>query len=218
MPENATDISEALQKVRNSNEYIYNKDQESSNFLTQLWDQFSNFLYDLRESLSNWLKDLFPEMKVTTPDFMATLLNYITWIIVAILVILLLIILFRLLKQYRKKETEEIKTMINIAQGVVDYKSWIEMAKNFAQNAQYRNACRAIYMSTILYLDEREIIKYDKAKTNLEYLQTVKRDVTIYEPLKKTINIFEYLWYGKHNGTAQDYNTCLEQFKKVVNE
>ncbi len=217
MPGNPADISDALQKVRNSGEFVYSNQDDSSNLLAKLWDKIMDFIYNIRESLAEWLKNLFPEVEVTSPGFAADIVNMITWIIIVIFILILLFVLYKLLMHYRKKETEEVKTLLKIKEGAIDSESWLDLARNYAQNAQYRNACRAVYMSLILYLDEKSIIKYDKAKTNLEYLQTVRGKEDIYNPLKLIVTVFEELWYGKHNGSVQDYDQCLMNYKKVVN-
>ncbi|MEW5821577.1 MAG: DUF4129 domain-containing protein, partial [Cyanobacteriota bacterium] len=70
----------------------------------------------------------------------------------------------------------------------------------------------------IFYLDEKSIIKYDNAKTNMEYLQVVRSKEKLYSPMKRVIEKFEYLWYGKQTGTEDDYKDCLDFYYQVKDE
>lgn len=218
MPGLNVNISDALEKIRNSNEFLQQKQNDTTSALTEWLDKIKDWLIELRESFVEWLNSLFPSVKVGNTGIGDHIINIIAIVLIIIFVVVLVYTLFRLLEHYRKKEKEEFKSTINIITGTLDSKSWFDLAKNSALKGQHRDACRAIYMSLLLYLDENGIIKYDNAKTNMEYLQNVKSTEELYSPMKKVITVFEYLWYGKHSGTSSDYDLCLELYNKVTNE
>lgn len=218
MTPNKIDISNALQKVRDSGAFVEESKPEQDDFLTQLWNSIVENLNILYDSLKNWFKSLFPSVKIEDQGLFSAMFPYVVWILIGIFVIILLILLYKLLDHYRKTEKAEFTATLNIMNGKIDSKDWLQRSKQSASNGQYRDACRALYMSLIFYLDERKVIKYDEAKTNLEYLQTVKPKKELYNPLKQIINIFELLWYGKQAGTDKQYTECLDQYEKVVDE
>lgn len=218
MPDNGVDISEALEKVRQSGEFSDQTVTENTNKMSSMLDNIMDYLSELRKNFMEWLNSLFPSIDIQSNGYGDLIINVIAWVLVVICVIALFVLLYKLLEHYRKTEKDELKAIINLDTGTLDSESWLDLAKNCAQKAEYRDACRAVYMSLIFTLDEKGIIKYDNAKTNLEYLQTVKNKAELYAPLKQVVNIFEYLWYGKHKGSEEDYNSCIGFYDKVVNE
>lgn len=218
MSNTGIDVSEALQKVRDSGQFVNQEQTEQTNQLSTLIDKLFEYLADLKTNFFNWLESIFPKLDIQSSGFGDNVINLVSWGLIVVFIIILLIILVKLVENYRKTEKEELISLINIETGKLDSHSWIDLARNTAAKAQYREACRAVYMALIFNLDENGVIKYDNAKTNLEYLQVVRSNTDLYTPLKQVVNKFEYLWYGKHAGTQDDYEMCIDFYKKVANE
>ena len=218
MSNSGIDVSEALQKVRDSRLFVNTEQAEQTNELSALLDKVFEYLSDMKNNFFDWLESIFPKLDIQASGFGDNIINFVSWGLIVLFLIVLLIVLVKLVENYRKKEKEELISLINIETGKLDSHSWIDLARNTAAKAQYREACRAVYMALIFNLDENGVIKYDNAKTNLEYLQVVKTNTELYTPLKQVVTVFEYLWYGKHAGTSSDYEMCIDFYKKVANE
>lgn len=77
-------------------------------------------------------------------------------------------------------------------------------AQSVAEQGDYRLALRYLYLSSLLSLHERGLITYDRTRTNLEYLQSVKHRPQLAETLGKIVEVFDRSWYGLR---APDYET-----------
>lgn len=218
MPTKSKDISKALEDIRNSGEFTNEKIPEQTNQLSNFFDQLAEKISDLQDAFNDWLKDLFPQVDIPDTPFGGELVDIIGWCLLILGILFLLFILYKLLIYYRKTETEEFKTIINLDSGKLDSNSWFDLAMQSAKQAKYREACRGVYMSIIFYLDEKGVIKYDNAKTNIEYLQTVRSKKELYNSLKDVVDVFEYTWYGKNPGTEEDYDKCVAQMKNISDE
>jgi hypothetical protein len=71
-------------------------------------------------------------------------------------------------------------------------------AQGLSRGGDYRSAVRYLYLSALLILDERGLLRYDRAKTNREYLNSVSGSPELSQPLDEVIEVFDNVWYGYH--------------------
>jgi hypothetical protein len=83
-------------------------------------------------------------------------------------------------------------------------KSALTEATTLARSGDHRSAVRYLYLSSLLWLDERSLLRYDHALTNREYLQQVQRD-DVREHLRPIVETFDRVWYGHMPVSAQDF-------------
>src|SRR5262249_19603408 len=73
-------------------------------------------------------------------------------------------------------------------------------ARDFAATSEatqdYRSAIRYLYLSSLLLLDERGLIHYDRTLTNREHLRQVANLPHLVEALRPVVNTFDRVWYG----------------------
>ncbi len=79
-------------------------------------------------------------------------------------------------------------------------------AQEFSISKDYRTAVRYLYLSSLLILDERELLRYDRTKTNREYLQSVAQSPNLGSLLREVIDVFDRVWYG-HQPVDQEAYT-----------
>ncbi len=66
-----------------------------------------------------------------------------------------------------------------------------------SQTAQdYRNAIRYLYLSSLLLLDERGVLHYDRTLTNREHLRQIANRPAVADALRPVVNTFDRVWYG----------------------
>ena len=78
-------------------------------------------------------------------------------------------------------------------------------AQSLADNNDYRQAVRFLYLSTLLSLDEQGLLRYDRSKTNREYLRSV-RGSKLAPTLQSVIDVFDRVWYGFQPIDAATYD------------
>ncbi len=90
-------------------------------------------------------------------------------------------------------------------------------AQTLSQGGDYRSAVRYLYLSSLLLLDERGLLRYDRSKTNREYLRSVSGSPELSEPLQEVIEVFDNVWYGYHEldeDSFKHYSDRVEELKE----
>lgn len=93
-------------------------------------------------------------------------------------------------------------------------------ADGLEASRDYRSAIRYLYLSSLLLLDERGVIRYDRTLTNREHLRQVANRPPLFELLRSVINAFEDVWYGFEpvdERFYREYEEQVEQLRRMVN-
>lgn len=95
-----------------------------------------------------------------------------------------------------------------------------QKAQELSGSGDYRHALRYLYLSALLLLDERGLLRYNRAQTNREYLRQVRSRPGLAEHLKVVVETFDRVWYGYQAIDEADYAqyaehvTALEETKE----
>jgi hypothetical protein len=90
-------------------------------------------------------------------------------------------------------------------------------AQSLSRGGDYRSAVRYLYLSSLLMLDERGLLRYDRSKTNHEYLRSVAGQPELAEPLREVVDVFDNVWYGYHSvdeDSFKHYSDRVEELKE----
>ncbi len=55
---------------------------------------------------------------------------------------------------------------------------------------------RFLYLAALLRLDERDLLRYDRAMTNREYLEQTRDNPVLRARLAPVVDTFDRVWYG----------------------
>ncbi len=91
-----------------------------------------------------------------------------------------------------------------------DIKKLIEKA---VASENYRLAVRYHFLYLLQQLSREEIVIYDPAKTDEEYVQEIS-DGELQGHFRKASRIYDYVWYGDFTPTASDYQKIRNEFTK----
>lgn len=72
----------------------------------------------------------------------------------------------------------------------------VARAADAEASADYRAAIRYLYLSSLLLLDERGLLHYDRTLTNREHLRQIADQPELLDTLRPVVSIFERVWYG----------------------
>ena len=145
------------------------------------------------EYLWEWLSPLMPEEAVITLN--GSWFRYVLTILVSLLLALVLFFMMRELLANLVTEAE-------IAPGEGDGEEMLtaetafKRAQTLSGAGDYRTAVRYLYLSSLLVLDERGLLRYDRSKTNREYLRSVAHLPKLAVILREVIEVFDRVWYG----------------------
>ncbi len=96
-----------------------------------------------------------------------------------------------------------------------------QQAQTQAQGGDYRTAVRYLYLSTLLSLEERHLLRYDRSLTNREYLRSVAHKPHLFTLLRDVVDVFDRVWYGYQpidEATYQTYAVRVADLQKVRDE
>ena len=100
----------------------------------------------------------------------------------------------------------------SVANSQLDYDQAINEA---VTSKNYKLAIRFLYLKTLQFLSQKELIKLKDWKSPFDYNRELKPElVPIYGDLTK---LFEYVWYGDFNAKAEDFekgSKLLSQLQK----
>lgn len=89
----------------------------------------------------------------------------------------------------------------------------IEKADQVATvEADFRKAVRYLYLSTLLWLEERGVLRYDRTLTNREVLSAVRPNAMLHQRLSPVVQTFDSVWYG----FDEIDQTAFESFRQQV--
>jgi hypothetical protein len=70
-------------------------------------------------------------------------------------------------------------------------------AQELLNNGDVRSAVRYLYLSSLLWLHEHKLLRYERSLTNREYLAQVQNNPGLHERLAPVVSTFDRVWYGK---------------------
>ncbi len=72
----------------------------------------------------------------------------------------------------------------------------LKRAQEVSASGDYRSAVRYLYLSSLLLLEERGLLNYDRTRTNREYLRSVSHKPELASILRDVVDVFDRVWYG----------------------
>ena len=94
-------------------------------------------------------------------------------------------------------------------------KAALDQAGGLARGGDYRTAVRYMYISALLWLDEHDILRYDRALTNREYLERVRDNPTLRERMTPIVETFDRVWYGHLPIDAESFAAYQQQVEAL---
>jgi hypothetical protein len=74
--------------------------------------------------------------------------------------------------------------------------SALKQAQTLSEAGDYRAAVRYLYLSALLSLEERGLLRYNRSLTNREYLRSVAHLPGLATVLRDVVDVFDRVWYG----------------------
>ncbi len=91
----------------------------------------------------------------------------------------------------------------------------MQKAQTLSSQGDYRNAVRYLYLSSLLILDEHGVLRYDRSRTNREYLRSVSTEPGLAKPLSDVIDVFDRVWYGFDSVDDETYKSYVKHVDEL---
>ncbi len=98
-----------------------------------------------------------------------------------------------------------------------DNDSLLGLAEQQAKAGDYRRAFRLVYLAALVALDTGGVLRFDRSKTNWEYLRALRAAGRgdIYSALTPLTREFDQVWYGFGQTDASHYARALAQYQAL---
>jgi hypothetical protein len=91
----------------------------------------------------------------------------------------------------------------------------LQRAQTLSTQGDYRTAIRYLYLSSLLTLDEQGLLRYDRSRTNREYLRSIASKPALAKPLSSVIDLFDRVWYGFEEVDEKTYQSYVAHVEKL---
>lgn len=121
-----------------------------------------------------------------------------------------------LFRRRRKIVTDEGHNMEEMPEDIfaINYQKEIDKA---IANSDYRLAVRLQYLRILKQLTNRNLIRYEQDKTNMDYLMQLHNTAYYQDFFRVTLH-YEYSWYGQFAVSSQTYELILQDIQKLENK
>lgn len=86
-------------------------------------------------------------------------------------------------------------------------------AQELAAAGHLRRAYRAIFLAILLRLDKKGLIRFDRSRTNGEYLRSLRSRPEVFAWMRPLTNEFDVRWYGERSVDEQDFRRALRAYE-----
>lgn len=172
------------------------------NFLQRLWQ-------DIRQGVEDFFLRLFPEdSNIRLP------LNNLIVIVATVLVALVLAYALRgVIADFTADAAMSAEEELGGEPLTAELA--LQRAQELSTGGDYRTAVRYLYLSSLLLLEERGLLRYDRSLTNREYLRTVAHRPELAAILREVIDVFDRVWYGFQTLTASEYDAYARRVETL---
>ena len=92
---------------------------------------------------------------------------------------------------------------------------WLALAREHAASGDLRRAYRAAFIAVLLRLDRAGAIRYERSRTNGDYLRALRGRPPLLALLRPLANGFDSHWYGSAPVSEQEFRSCLAAYDMV---
>ncbi len=203
------DVKPQLEKLAGEFQY-----KDPPDFLVQLQELSS---YILRA-----IADFLRQFRIILPGSADTSAvgNLMQIVIVVVGVICLAAVLFVTFSKMKllKEQAQLAKRGALSLEEMLDSNGWQERAATMAQQKNFGEACRALYLSIIYRLDESKILPFSPTRSNYEYWYALSGKEGLQRGFRRLSDMVEIMWFGDHEASEDDFIYCQRLFTTLESE
>jgi hypothetical protein len=185
---------------------------------------------DWGDAIGKWLSKHFPKLKGSMPDFSVnfTAIRMIMYVIGGIALALLAFLLVRAIIGMigPARQTSDLfagQTGLAISEqerqlvASRDFTKLMQVAAQRADNGDYRDAFRVVYLAKLVLLDSSGDLRIHRSRTNWEYLKHIDASgkVDIHGLLEPVTSEFDRIWYGYGTVGRAHYEEAVRSYEAI---
>jgi hypothetical protein len=91
-----------------------------------------------------------------------------------------------------------------------------QQAHSLAQEGNYRQAVRQLYLSALLHLDEQRLLRFERDQTNREVLAQVAPNTPVRSHLAPVMATFDRVWYGIREPDQETFDDYRQEIDMLM--
>lgn len=205
-------VRHELREILSAREYDPIKTNAVDRFLASVGKAIS----DGFSKLGKWLLSLLQFEGSSFGEILATVG---AWLVVAAFLLLLGMVAKKLIDNHVRRPKSD------LTDDAADYnmpsaKPLIRQAAALAEKGDYRAAFRAAYVACIACLDEMRALRFERSRTNWEYLRELKQGghEAPYGELHPLTLDFDRKIYGREDCREEDYQNAAAAYSRLSSE
>ncbi len=170
------------------------------------------------DKLAAWLDKLHPPHSSSTPNVPNANPKIILGILIAIAAAAFAVLVAVLVQAIGRREAREKPLALDEEEAILvearDTDSLLALAEQSAKAGDHRRAFRLVYLASLVALDTNGVLRFDRSKTNWEYLRLLRAAgrSDMYAALTPLTREFDQVWYGFAPADASQYARALAQY------
>lgn len=169
------------------------------------------------EAFLDWLGTLLDALFRPITGVSSTTGDAAGWVLGILSLLVVVGALLYLLRGLRRAVVRDIAPEDDDPEANLSASSARDQAAELARSGDYRTAVRYMYLSALLWLDERNLLRYDRALTNREYLEQVRANPALRAQLAPIVDTFDRVWYGHTALDAPAFAAYEQQIERLRN-
>lgn len=177
----------------------------------------------LADRIAAWLDKVFtrktPSPNVNMPNINP---NIILGILIVIAAAAFAVLVAVIVQAIRRRSVRSSPLALDEEEAVLvearDNDSLLALAEQQAKAGDFRRAFRLIYLAALVALDTGGVLRFDRSKTNWEYLRALRASgrSDIYQAMTPLTREFDQVWYGFASTDASHYARALAQYQALL--
>lgn len=163
------------------------------------------------DDLMKWFGKLFSQ----TPKIISN--SVIVWVFIGLFFAFAIRLLIHILKN--RYQTPRLRNVpLSFTEEMEAFPSaeeWLDRARGYAQAEDHARAYRAAFVALLLRLDAEGVVRFEKHRSNGEYLQLLQKSPALYRELKPAFWQFDTHCYGGRPALPADYAQTLELYANL---
>ncbi len=202
------DISKQIADV--SRNYHFHKPPDFVLRIQEVIARIWRFILDLLD----WIFNRGHHFGGSDSRSLSSLLQILIYSAGALAMLVLAFVLWRRLRQ-QSLANKRLRKGASQIEELLDASGWKEQAHTLSASADYRGACRALYLSLLQYMHENHLAEFAPTRTNYEYSYALSSYPDIQKGFRQISNLVELIWFGNKEASAADYEETLQALAKL---
>jgi hypothetical protein len=213
-----TDFSavDKIAKIKSRTEFKSSKDNANSNWIQKAMDRFSKLFERKNEKRED---TSFPDV----PAWVGGFLKFLFYFAVAVGVAFLIVLVAKLSGNFKKGAKvagRQRGGVLEDGEELLSEDEYLKLADHLIAEGKFREACRALYIASLLRIDALKVARLEPTETNWEHLMRIEKSRN---PLPSTIDFrattkqFDFAWYGYRAKTVESVEIFRNTYLQLKN-